>query len=257
MACCQCSVIFSVIMTGTWIALFVGTVHSQMANGYDDVNKWHHDDAITADQQPDFYATNGGQVDEKRASFNDKLRGLRRLSRIIDELRFESAIRPAKKSPEVIDELDNENGNRGKPVSTGYAIPLSSDGPRNLAPPQGVDEEDMERTPTAEEEGWKLRRVPDTLSQVGSRVTAREGEDHQLDMPKRGGDADSLVLEPFRQRNRESRRRWGGKASRPQPFGIGLFGKRSAEASRTDQTGDLVDTINKMLIDVNQPARQM
>ncbi|XP_054762197.2 uncharacterized protein LOC129268700 [Lytechinus pictus] len=255
MACCQCSVIISVIMTGTWCALFVGTVHSQMANGYDDVNQWHRDDAITADQQPNFYVTNNGQVDEKRASFNDKLRGLRRLSRIIDELRFESAIRPAKKSPEVIDELDNANGNGGKLVSTGDAIPLSSDGPRNLAPSQGLVEEDMEKTPTAEEEGWKLRRVPDTLSQVG--VTVREGDDHRVDMPKRGGDADSLVLEPFRQRNRESRRRWGGKAYRPQPFGIGLFGKRSAEASRTDQTGDLVDTINKILTDVNQPARQM
>ncbi|XP_011679113.2 uncharacterized protein LOC105445348 [Strongylocentrotus purpuratus] len=236
------SMIFNVIITSVLLALFIGTVPSQTANAYDEVKQWHNellDDPDTTYQ----HIESAGKNDEKRNAFNDKLRGLRRLSRIIDSLGFESDIRPAKKSPEIVDKLDNANGNGGRQiVSSGHiinqnsgviddAIPLVGDGLRNVASPQDMD---GRQTPSDQQEGWKLK----------SRVTTNADEPKETGVPKRS----ALGLEAFRQKSRESRRRWGGKASRPQPFRIGLFGKRdAAETLGMINTSDLADIIAEML----------
>ena len=236
------SMIFNVIITSILLALFIGTLPSQTANAYDEVKQWQNellDDPHTTYQQTESSSSNTGKNDEKRNAFNDKLRGLRRLSRIIDSLGFESDIRPAKKSPEVGDELDIANGNGGQQiVSSGHiinqnsaviddAIPLVADGLKNVASPQGMD---GRQTPSDQQEGWKLK----------SRVSTNTDEQKETGVPKRS----ALGLEAFRKKSRESRRRWGGKASRPQPFRIGLFGKRdAAETLGMINTSDLADII--------------
>lgn len=241
------SMIFNVIITSILLALFIGTLPSQTANAYDEVKQWQNellDDPDTTYQHIESSSSNAGKNDEKRNAFNDKLRGLRRLSRIIDSLGFESDFRPAKKSPEVVDELD-ENGNGGQQiVSSGHiinqnsaviddAIPLVADGLRNVASPQGMDGRPLRQinqTPSDQQVGWKLK----------SRGTTNTDEQKETGVPKRS----ALGLEAFRKKSRESRRRWGGKASRPQPFRIGLFGKRdAAETLGMINTSDLADVI--------------
>lgn len=132
------------------------------------------------DPQNTFYneADVGKEMDEKRGTKNDRLRGLRRLSRLYGELGLDR-LRPVKKTPETADDM------------------YSLDDKRNDA-----------------------------------------------GMPKRDAGPHAWYgTGMFGKRTDENRGRWRIRSPRPQPYRVGLFGKRDFETVDMNELAQIIEAL--------------